>query len=46
VSQWLRECSGGCSERMTRRRRCRREPGARDAARAYDDVGFRLVREL
>jgi tRNA A-37 threonylcarbamoyl transferase component Bud32 len=46
MSEWLRECSGGCSERMTGGRSWRGEPGARDAARGYDDVGFRLVREL
>jgi tRNA A-37 threonylcarbamoyl transferase component Bud32 len=46
MSEWLRECSGGCSQRMTAGRSWRGEAGARDAARGYDDVGFRLVREL
>ena len=46
VSEWLRECSAGCSERMTGGRSWRGAPAPRDAARGYDDVGFRLVREL
>jgi tRNA A-37 threonylcarbamoyl transferase component Bud32 len=46
VSEWLRECSGGCSERMTGGRSWRGAPAPRDAARGYDDIGFRLVREL
>jgi tRNA A-37 threonylcarbamoyl transferase component Bud32 len=46
VSEWLRDCSGGCSERMTAGRSWRGAPAPRDAARGYDDVGFRLVREL
>jgi hypothetical protein len=46
VSEWLRECSGGCSQRMTGGRSWRGAPAPRDAARGYDDVGDRLGREL
>ncbi len=49
VSEWLGECGGsGCVRRMASGRSWRGAGGGRplDAARGYDDVGFRLVREL
>ena len=46
VSEWLRECSGNCSQRATAGRSWRGAPAPREASRGYDDVGFRLVREL
>ncbi len=49
VSEWLGECSGGgCVRRMASGRSWRGTGGGRplDAGRGYDDVGFRLVREL
>jgi serine/threonine-protein kinase PpkA len=49
VSEWLGECAGsGCARRMASGRSWRGAGGGRplDAARGYDDVGFRLVREL
>lgn len=49
VSEWLGECSGaGCVRRMASGRSWRGTGGSRplEAARGYDDVGFRLVREL
>lgn len=49
VSEWLGECGGGgCGQRMAAGRSWRGAGGGRplDAARGYDDVGFRLVREM
>ena len=48
VAEWLLECSNGCRERMTAGRSWREANGGRalDATRGYDDVGFRMVREL
>jgi serine/threonine protein kinase len=49
VSEWLGECGGGgCTRRMASGRSWRGSGGGRplDAERGYDDVGFRLVREL
>ncbi len=49
VSEWLGECAGGsCAKRMSAGRSWRGAGGGRplDAQRGYDDVGFRLVREL
>jgi hypothetical protein len=49
VAEWLNDCAGGsCLRRMTSGRSWRGAGGGRplDAARGYDDVGFRLVREL
>ncbi|MBX3711162.1 MAG: protein kinase [Lysobacter sp.] len=49
VSEWLGECSGGdCGQRMAAGRSWRGAGGGRplEAARGYDDVGFRLVREM
>jgi serine/threonine-protein kinase PpkA len=49
VSEWLGECGGGgCGQRMSAGRSWRGAGGGRplDAARGYDDVGFRLVREM
>lgn len=49
VAEWLNDCAGGsCARRMTAGRSWRGAGGGRplEAARGYDDVGFRLVREL
>lgn len=49
VAEWLNDCAGGsCARRMTAGRSWRGTGGGRplEAARGYDDVGFRLVREL
>jgi serine/threonine-protein kinase PpkA len=49
VAEWLNDCAGGsCVRRMTAGRSWRGAGGGRplEAGRGYDDVGFRLVREL
>ena len=48
VGEWFGECAKGCDERLSGGRTWRGESGVRplDPARGYDDVGFRLVREL
>ena len=49
VAEWLTECAGGnCAKRMSAGRSWRGAGGGRplEAQRGYDDVGFRLVREL
>ena len=49
VAEWLGECAGGsCAKRMSAGSSWRGAGGGRplEAARGYDDVGFRLVREL
>ena len=48
LAEWLRECSEGCSERMSSGQSWRGASAARplDPTRGYDDVGFRLVRDL
>ena len=49
VAEWLTECAGGsCAKRMSAGRSWRGTGGGRplEAQRGYDDVGFRLVREL
>jgi tRNA A-37 threonylcarbamoyl transferase component Bud32 len=47
VSQWLDACQGGCGQRMVAGKGWRGGDGrALDASRGYDDVGFRLVRDL
>lgn len=49
VAEWLGECAGGsCAKRMSAGRSWRGAGGGRplEAQRGYDDVGFRLVREL
>jgi len=48
VAEWLLDCSGSCSKRITVGQSWRGASGARplDASRGYDDVGFRLVRDL
>lgn len=49
VAEWLNDCAGGsCARRMTAGRSWRGAGGGRplEAQRGYDDVGFRLVREL
>ncbi|HSR65940.1 MAG TPA: bifunctional serine/threonine-protein kinase/formylglycine-generating enzyme family protein, partial [Xanthomonadaceae bacterium] len=48
VGEWLGECGNGCSEHLSGGRSWRGGSGTRplDGSRGYDDVGFRLVREL
>ena len=49
IGEWLSECSGkGCEEHLSSGRSWRGESGTRplDGGRGYDDIGFRLVREL
>jgi len=48
VAEWLNECSEGCRKRLTTGQSWRGTSGARalDPVRGYDDVGFRLVRDL
>lgn len=48
VSQWTDACSGGCNQRVVAGKGWRGggETRALDATRGYDDVGFRLVRDL
>jgi serine/threonine-protein kinase PpkA len=49
VAEWLNDCAGGgCVRRMTAGRSWRGAGGGRplEAQRGYDDVSFRLVREM
>jgi tRNA A-37 threonylcarbamoyl transferase component Bud32 len=48
VGEWFDECGKGCGERMSGGRTWRGGVGTRplDPVRGYDDVSFRLVREL
>ena len=49
VSEWNIDCSGSCEQRVASGPNWRDEsatPAGREAARGFDDVGFRLVREL
>ena len=48
VALWLRDCSGNCTKRKTSGASWRSKQGGRAllANRGYDDVGFRLVRDL
>lgn len=48
VAEWVSDCAGGCQRRIATGRSWRGVSGNRplDVARGYDDVGFRLVREL
>ncbi|MFP5373945.1 MAG: protein kinase domain-containing protein [Gammaproteobacteria bacterium] len=49
VAEWLQSCSGpGCRQRIVAGGSWRNSTGSesRDADRGYDDVGFRLVRDL
>ena len=48
VAEWLDDCASGCRERLSAGRSWRGESGPRalEPERGYDDVGFRLVREL
>ena len=48
MAEWLRECGSGCRERLVTGTSWRGATAteAREAARGFDDVGFRLVREL
>lgn len=46
LAEWLLDCEGDCRTRAVGGSSWRREgSGPRPAARGYDDVGFRLVRE-
>ncbi|QSX77210.1 bifunctional serine/threonine-protein kinase/formylglycine-generating enzyme family protein [Agrilutibacter solisilvae] len=48
VALWLRDCAGDCSKRKTSGASWRSKQAQRSllANRGYDDVGFRLVRDL
>ncbi|MCA1713789.1 MAG: protein kinase [Gammaproteobacteria bacterium] len=48
VAEWLSECSEGCRKRYVTGQSWRGGSAAKalDPARGYDDVGFRLVRDL
>ena len=48
VSEWRRDCASGCNRRQATGRSWRTDNASRalDPERGYDDVGFRLVREL
>ena len=48
VSLWLRDCGSSCTQRQASGTSWRSKQGQRPltSARGYDDVGFRLVREL
>ncbi|WP_132999620.1 bifunctional serine/threonine-protein kinase/formylglycine-generating enzyme family protein [Luteimonas arsenica] len=49
VSEWNIDCSGSCTQRVASGASWRDEsaaPAGREAERGYDDVGFRLVRDL
>jgi hypothetical protein len=48
IGEWFDDCGKGCGERMSGGRTWRGGAGTRplDPIRGYDDVGFRLVREL
>lgn len=48
LSEWRADCGADCSQRRADGASWRSEDAARvlDAGRGYDDVGFRLVREL
>ena len=47
VAEWLRACGDGCTERLVAGPSWRDAAGTepREAARGFDDVGFRLVRD-
>ncbi len=48
VAEWLQDCGGSCKQRVTAGASWRGTNGSRPlpSERGYDDVGFRLVREL
>ncbi|MEJ7746796.1 MAG: bifunctional serine/threonine-protein kinase/formylglycine-generating enzyme family protein [Luteimonas sp.] len=48
VAEWLQDCGGNCKQRQTTGASWRGTNGSRPlpSERGYDDVGFRLVREL
>jgi serine/threonine-protein kinase PpkA len=48
VAEWLQSCSQGCRQRVVAGGSWRNSSGSepREADRGYDDVGFRLVRDL
>ncbi len=48
VAEWLQDCGGNCRQRVTTGASWRGSSGSRPmpSERGYDDVGFRLVREL
>ena len=48
LSLWLRDCGSDCNQRRVSGPSWRSDEGGRllDASRGYDDVGFRVVREL
>ncbi|GGK07368.1 bifunctional serine/threonine-protein kinase/formylglycine-generating enzyme family protein [Luteimonas terricola] len=49
LSEWNIDCSGSCAQRVSSGASWRDEaagPGAHDASRGFDDLGFRLVRDI
>jgi len=49
IAEWNIDCSGGCTQRVASGASWRDEsaaPAGREAARGFDDVGFRLVRDI
>lgn len=49
LAEWNMDCSGSCQQRVASGASWRDEragPSAQEAARGFDDVGFRLVRDL
>jgi serine/threonine-protein kinase PpkA len=49
VAEWNIDCSGSCTQRVASGAGWRDEsaaPAGREAARGFDDVGFRLVRDI
>ncbi|MBB6599131.1 bifunctional serine/threonine-protein kinase/formylglycine-generating enzyme family protein [Luteimonas sp. MC1825] len=46
VAEWNVDCSGSCEYRVTSGGSWRGDAGRREGGRGYDDVGFRLVRDL
>ena len=49
VAEWNVDCSGNCDQRVASGASWRHEaaaPAGREAARGFDDLGFRLVRDL
>jgi len=49
LAEWNIDCSGSCAQRVASGASWRSDasgPAARDASRGFDDLGFRLVRDL
>src|SRR5690606_13375366 len=49
LAEWNLDCSGSCEQRIASGASWRDEagaPAAHEAGRGYDDLGFRLVRDI